>query len=192
MNTNFSAFRFMFPKAVAVLLALFCTGCQLFGGSSAQKDRDRLQASLEEFSKLPGEQITDQPYLKGRVLVVTRKPDMPFLTMDQEPLPYPDDERAKELLAQTPEQVGTVVVLNYSKEKVGTYKIVEGSGGVNAYREVCELIVIDRSIPAVIHRKTFRGRDPASTTSIRETQGEILTSVDITELRSYIMKLPSK
>ena len=189
MNTNISAFRFMFPKAAAVLLALVCAGC---GDSSVQKERDRLQASLEEFSKLPAEQLTDQPYIKGRVLVITRKQDLPFLTMDQEPLPYPDDERAKELLAQTVEQVGTVVVMNYSKEKAGTYKIVEGSGGVHAYREIVELIVIDRSIPAVIHRKTFRGHDPLSTTSIRETQGEVVTSVGINDLRTYIMKLPSR
>ena len=192
MNANVSTFRFRARNSGAVLLALFCAGCQLFGGNKAQQDLDRLQARLEEFSQIPPrEQLTDQPYLKGRVLIVTRKPDMPFLMMTQEPHYYPSD-RAKEVLAQAPEQVGTVVVLNYSKEKAGSYKVVEGSGGVGAYREVCELVLIDRSIPAVIHRKTFRGPEPGSATSISHYQTEVLTPVDLTELRNYILKLPSR
>jgi hypothetical protein len=191
MNASVSTFRFMVRSSGLVLLYIFCAGCQLFG-DTAQQDLDRLQARLEEFSQIPkSEQLTDQPYLKGRVLVVTRKPDMPFLEMTQQPYYWPSD-RAKDVLAQTPEQVGTVVVLNYSKEKAGSYKVVEGSGGVSAFREVCELILIDRSIPAVIHRKTFRGPDPASATSISHYQTEVLTPVDLTELRNYIMKLPSK
>ncbi len=192
MNANVSTSRFMARNSGAVLLALFCAGCQLFGGNPVQQDLDRLQARLEEFSQIPPrEQLTDQPYIKGRVLVVTRNPDMPFLTMTQEPHYWPSDG-AKELLAQTPEQVGTVVVLNYSKEKAGSYKIADASGGVSAFREVCELILIDRSIPAVIHRKTFRGPEPLSTTSISERQAVVVTPVDLTELRNYIMKLPSR
>ena len=190
MNANVSTLRFMARNSVAVLLAFFCLGC--FGGSSAQQDLDRLQARLEEFSQVPPrEQLTDQPYIKGRVLVVTRKPDVPFLQMTQEPYYYLSD-RATELLAQTPEQVGTVVVMNYSKEQAGSYKLVEGSGSVSAYREVCELTFIDRSIPAVIHRKTFRGPEPGSATSISHYQTEVLTPVDLTEMRNYIMKLPSR
>jgi hypothetical protein len=80
------------------------------------------------------------------------------------------------------EQVGTVVLLNYSKEKAGSYKIADASGGVLAYREVCELILIDRSIPAVIHRKTFRGPELPSTTSISERQAVVVTPVDLTEM----------
>jgi hypothetical protein len=192
MNANVSTFRFMARNSPAVLLALFCAGCQLFSGNTAQQDLDRLQARLQEFSQLPpNEQLTDQPYIKGRVLVVTRKPDMPSLEMTQQDYYYPSD-RAKDLLAQAPEQVGTVALLNFSKEEAGSYKVVEGSGGVSAFREVCELILIDRSIPAVIHRKTFRGPEPRSATSISHYQTEVVTPVDLTELRNYIMKLPSR
>ena len=103
-----SGFRFMARNSGVVMLALFCAGCQLFGGNPAQQDLDRLQARLEEFSQIPPrEQLTDQPYIKGRLLVVTRNPDIPFLQMTQEPHYYLSD-RAKEVLAQTPEQVGTV------------------------------------------------------------------------------------
>ena len=190
MNTKHLTLSFTVRNAGVVLLVLFCAGCQLMGGPSAQQDLDRLQARLDEFSQIPPrEQLTEQPYIKGKVLVVTKKPDLPS-SMTQEPYYWPSD-RAKDLLAQTPEQVGTVAVLNFSKEAAGTYKLVEGSGGVSAYREVCELILIDRSIPAVIHRKTFRGPDPRSATSISQYSAEVVTPVDLTELRNYIMKLPS-
>jgi hypothetical protein len=192
MNAKVSTFPFTARNSGAVLLALFCAGCQLFGGNTAQQELDRLQARLEEFSQIPPrEQLTDQPYIKGRVLVVTRKPDMPSLMMTQEPHYYPSG-RAAELLAQSPEQVGTVAVLNYSKEEAGSYKIVDAPGGVSAFREVCELVLIDRSIPAVIHRKTFRGPEPLSATSISQRQAVVVTPVDLTELRNYIMKLPSR
>ena len=188
MNFKRSRYLFNARNAGVVLLALFFAGCT--GGSTAQQDLDRLQARLDEFSQIPPrEQLTNQPYIKGRVLVVTKKPGM-SASMTQEPY-YWTSDRAKDLLAQTPEQVGTVAVLNFSKEEAGTYKVVEGSGGVSAFREVCELILIDRSIPAVIHRKTFRGPDPRSATSISQHQAEVVTPVDLTELRNYIMKLPS-
>ena len=116
---------------------------------------------------------------------------MPHLMMTQQPHYYLSD-RAPELLAQAPEQVVTVALLNFSKEEAGSYKIVEGSGGVSAYREVCELILIDRSIPAVIHRKTFRGPEPGSATSISHYQTEVVTPVGLADVQNYIMKIPSR
>jgi hypothetical protein len=101
-------------------------------------------------------------------------------------------DRAKELMAEAPEQVGTVVVLNYSNEKTDSYKIANSNGGIAGYREVCEVIVIDRSIPAVIHRETFRGPDLPPTKLVRETQSIILSPVDLGAVRSYVMNLPRR
>ncbi|HEY9283097.1 MAG TPA: hypothetical protein VIP46_06550 [Pyrinomonadaceae bacterium] len=187
MNAQVSTFRLTRRGLEAALLALFCCGC----GDPAQENRDRLQARLEEFSQPPPrEQLTDEPYIRGRALVVTRKQDPPVLMME-DPV-YWGSDGAKELLAQTPEQVGTVVVLNYSKEGAGSYKVVNANGGVSAYREVCELTVIDRSIPAVIHRKTFRGPEPSGATSISSYQADVTTPVDLSAVRTYILGLPRK
>ena len=191
MNSKVSAFRLVGRGFGAALLALCCSGCQLFGGDPAQENRDRLEARLEEFSQPPPrEQLADQPYIRGRALVIKRRQDPPVLMME-DPVYWGTDE-AKELLAQTPEQVGTVVVLNYSKENAGSYKIVNANGGVSAYREVCEVILVDRSIPAVIHRKTFRGPEPSSATSISHYQTDVTTPVDLTSLQNYILNLPRK
>jgi hypothetical protein len=191
MNARVSTFCLMGRGFGAALLALICSGCQLFGGDPAQEDRDRLQARLEEFSQPPPrEQLADQPYIRGRALVIKRRQDPPALLIE-EPSYWVSGE-AKELLAQTPEQVGTVVVLHYSKEAAGAYKIVNANGGVHAYREVCELTIIDRSIPAVIHRKTFRGPEPAAAASISEYQTDLTTPVSLSTVQNYILSLPRR
>jgi hypothetical protein len=189
MKAKVSAFRFVVHTVGVVLLVLFGAGCQFFA-DPAQANRDRLIARLEEFSQVPPrEQLTDQPYIKGRALVITRRPDYPLGMED--PVLWGSD-KAKELMAESPEQVETVVVMNYSKEAAGSYQIVGASGGVSASREICEVVVIDRSIPAVIHRKTFRAPDPVASTSISHTQTEVVSSVDLTMVRTYVLNLPRR
>ena len=180
------------PRALgAVVLALLCAGCQLIGGDPAQENRRRLREQLQELSRLPPrEQPTDQPYVRGRALVVTKRQDPPIMMME-DPVTWGSD-RAKDLMAEAPEQVGTVVVLNYSEEKAASYNIQGSTGGIGGYREVCEVIVIDRSIPAVIHRETFRGPDLPPTKVVRETQSIILSPVDLSAVRNYVMSFPRR
>lgn len=192
MNPSVSALR-PAPRALgAVVLAFLCAGCQLIVGDPAQENRRRLHEQRDELSRIPPrEQLTEQPYVRGRALVVSKKQDLPF-TMLEDPVTWGGSERAKELMAEAPEQVGTVVVLNYSKEKAASYKIEGSKGGIGGSREVCEVIVIDRSIPAVIHRETFRGPDLPPTKVVRETTSEILSPVDLNEVRNYVMNLPRR
>jgi hypothetical protein len=180
------------PRALgAVVLALLCAGCPLIGGDPAQESRKRLRSQVEELSRIPPrEQLTDQPYIRGRALVVTKKQHPPLTSME-DPVLWGSD-RAKELMAESPEQVGTVVVMNYSKEKAASYNIEGSKGGVGGYREVCEVTIIDLSIPAVIHRETFRGPDLPPTKVIRETTSEILSPVDLNAVRNYVMNLPRR
>jgi len=83
-------------------------------------------------------------------------------------------------------------VLSFSKEEVGAYNVVGGEGGVLGYREVCEVILIDRSIPAVIHRKTFRAPDPPPAKIVRGSRPEVLSPVDLTTVRNYLTNLPRR
>lgn len=191
MKANVSTLCFAARTFGAALLALCGAGCQLFGGDPAQENRDRLIARLEELSQIPPrEQLTDQPYVKGRALVVSKKKDSPLTTLE-DPITWGSD-KAQELMAEAPEQVETVVVLNFSKEHVATYNIEGGTGSLYGYREACEVILIDPSIPAVIHRKTFRAPDLPPTKIIRESQPEVLSSVDLNTVRNYVMNLPRR
>lgn len=180
------------PRALgAVVLALLCAGCQIFSGDPEQENRRRLHEQRDELSRIPPrEQLTDQPYIRGRALVVRKGHDSPY-TIVEEPTTWGTD-RAKELMAESPEQVGTVVVMNYSKEKAASYNIEGSKGGVGGYREVCEVTIIDLSIPAVIHRETFRGPELPPTKVVRETTSEILSPVDLNAVRNYVMNLPRR
>ncbi|MCA1619089.1 MAG: hypothetical protein LC795_07210 [Acidobacteria bacterium] len=194
MKARVSAFRFTAHAGGAILLALLCAGCQLFGGDPAQENRDRLTARLDEFTQVPPrEQLTEPPYIKGRALIVTIKNDPPS-KLQEDPVYWggPNQDKARALMAESPEQVETVVLLNYSKEKADSYQIVGEKGGVAGFREVCELVVIDRSIPAVVHRKTFRAPDLPSATSISDKQTDVTSSVSLDTVRSYIVNLPRR
>ena len=186
MKSNNSAPMSVACLFVLVLFLLFSAACQ----DSAQANRVRLQAQVEEFSQLPREQLTEQPYIKGRAMIITKRQE-PQRTSIEDPVYWGTDD-AKQLMAESPEQVQSVVLLQYSKEAAGSYKVAGASGGVSAFREICEVVVIDRSIPAVIHRKTFRGPDPLSTTSISHTQAEVVSSVDVNTVRNYVLKLPRR
>ena len=192
MKANVAALRFRARKCAVVLLALSCAGCQLIGGNPAQENRDRLYARLEEFSRIPPrEQLTDRPYIRGRALIITKK-QVPPVTLIEDPVAWGADN-AEGLMAEAPEQVETVVVLNYSREEAGTYQITGAKGEVGAYREICELTLIDPSIPAVIHRKTFRASDPPAAKSIDVgRQAIVVTAVDLTTVRKYITDLPRR
>jgi hypothetical protein len=187
VNTDVSAHCFAARALGAALLALLCAGC----GDPAQENRDRLYARAEELSQIPPrEQLTAQPYIKGRALVVSKKQDPPGMLIE-DPIVWGSDE-AKELMAESPEQVETVVVLNFSKEAAATYQVEGGTGSLYGHREVCEVILIDRSIPAVTHRKTFRGPDLPPRKVVREGQPEVLSPVDLTTVRNYVMRLPRR
>lgn len=194
MKARVPAFRFKAHAGGALLLALLCAGCQLLGGDPAQENRDRLTARLDEFTQVPPrEQLTEPPYIKGRALIVTIKPDPPS-KMQEDPVYWggANQDKARALMAESPEQVETVVLLNYSKERADSYQIVGEKGGVAGFREVCELVVIDRSIPAVVHRKTFRAPDPPSATSISDKQTDVTSPVSLDTVRSYIVSLPRR
>jgi hypothetical protein len=124
---------------------------------------DTFKTRQKEFTVLPEKvQLTKEPYLKGKVAVYKTSSLETvlwhgYLTPDQE-------AKMKDLLAQTADEVGTVVWLadNSKKDacpeiKKSDYK-VEGEARIRgAYVEVCEMTIIDITIPAVVFRKKFEG-----------------------------------
>ncbi|MDQ3917326.1 MAG: hypothetical protein M3348_02535 [Acidobacteriota bacterium] len=62
--------------------------------------------------------------------------------------------------ADSLDQVGTVVVLHYNDVPSGDY-VSRSTGAIQTgYRRDCEVTIIDSSIPAVIYKKTLRGKNP--------------------------------
>ncbi len=163
-----------FVKLLFIGFCIFQTGCPFSGqaetntainsnvNSVPAKNSDGLAALImkdAEFSKIPPTtKLTKQPYINGKIRILAKEPSLPGYRG------Y-DLKIYEERLAKSPEEVGTIVLLDFKQNRFGTYEEVSPIPGnkpvrVNGYFWTCEMTVIDRSIPAVIYKETFKGNKP--------------------------------
>ncbi|PYS70291.1 MAG: hypothetical protein DMF69_14030 [Acidobacteria bacterium] len=75
----------------------------------------RLNDNIVEYARLPSSsQMTGRPYINGRAIGLSKDPEDKEFELDRSLL---DDN----LTAESPEEVGTVVLVTYRKQKFGTY-----------------------------------------------------------------------
>ena len=104
-------------------------------------------ARLSEYTSIPGlKELSGEAYVIGKVITVNKGENR----IDPMYLDLPSD-----LAASTPEEVGTVIWLEWKEYVVGTY-----TDGAKGYRITCQVTVIDKVKAAIVGRKTFRGSDP--------------------------------
>ena len=105
----------------------------------------------QSYAQTPPEQEGGEAYLVGKVLpvnVADHSPDHLYFDI-------PDGLRASR-----PEEVGTVVLLLWGKEQVGTY---EGGGG--AYQQTCDVVLVNHKTKKTMHSQRFLGSFPPQTTT---------------------------
>ena len=198
MKAKASSLRSVALALCALLLAgLGGSGCRLLPGQAAEESRRRLREQVPQFAQIPERaQLTDQPYIRGRLLVLSKRPSNSYHVLENDQMFWHGDAQSiREVMAESPEQVETVALLSYRYESVGRYRVPDRSGTdrlVNADVEICELILIDRSIPAVIHRRDFRGTDPLPTRSIREDEHQVIQEAPTQEARVFLASLPRR
>jgi hypothetical protein len=111
----------------------------------------RFEGHIRDYLTIPKEQFQLGEYLRGQVVAI----DVGTREVDEDVF----FDLPAGLRAATPEEVGTVVLLKWGTKMVGMYTGPNGFGGV-ADAQTCEVTVIDRSIPAVVARRSFQGHDP--------------------------------
>ena len=127
--------------------------------NSNSRDLAGLILKDQEFSRLPETtKLTKQPYINGKIRILAKEPSLPGYRSYELKI-------AEDRLAKTPEEVGTVALLDFKQNKFGEYGEVnpldeKKAIKANGYFWTCELTLIDRSIPAVIYKETFRGNKP--------------------------------
>lgn len=150
-------------------------------------------------------QLTTEPYLKGKVLFLkTRKsqpPNIvnppPVLDKYSPPPPPSDADQMKDILASSLDEIGTIVLIEDELYEDGCSEVdkslytTEGGKPVIGSAQVCEVTIIDRSIPAVIFKKKFEGKlkDKAV---MREDRGYVLAKVETKEIYDFLASLPRK
>ena len=143
--------------AAALFMSAWLSGC---GDSERYKAEEqfgpinkKLMASVGDLTSVPAKtELTAEPYVKGKIAVFqafgTKGKDTNYVTQ------IAHFRELEEFYATTPEEVGTVALLNCKTTQKGVYKTDDGKE-LPAQAEDCELTMIDRSKAAVIFRKMF-------------------------------------
>lgn len=126
---------------------------------SLDEIKEAFLTQKDRFVKPPSKiLLTEKPYLKGKVVFYSK--DIVFGKKDADWF-WNDNPRAfSNLIAETPEEVKTVVLRNCNQRKGSDYDlpIKRGQGSkrkIPSFYWKCELVIIDHTIPAVIYRKEF-------------------------------------
>ncbi len=136
---------------------------------------DLFEVHMSEYTSVSNQQ-PGAWYVHGKVLPIEMRTNTVEVQTYYE---LPGDLRAI-----SPEDVGTVLWLDCTTGTVGTYT----SGGA-AKQWVCDVTLIDLSIPAIIGEKSFTGSEPPLTTT--KSSGET-GSFPVKEIVDYLESLPQK
>lgn len=189
----------------AVAFALACSGNQ--GGMTLEETQRQTDEALRkqerktrgterlerELVKIPAkEQLTNTPY---------RDTLGPYILERQEGGQYkfyvapPEDVTTGEMPA-----ANTLIaaVVDYKKVDDGPYVIVEKNETIPGYRLDAEVTLIDHTIPAVIHRKTFKGEKPkpglagSNSIYIKEGEKQVVGNKPFDEIQKWLSGLPRR
>ena len=141
---------------------------------AAERSR-RLDALAEELVAVKTRRLTGRPYIRGKVLVVEKEEDGEPSVVTNPGGEFDTDKPGPDIYAEAPEHVGTLALLHYKKVEIPNvwYETTKGDT-LLAFRWDCELTLIDRTIPAVVYKKTFRGKMPDEHVTVRSYEYEIV------------------
>ena len=118
---------------------------------------------------------TGAAYINRKLITVdkdTKEIDRLFLKLD------------KELRPESPEDVGTVIWLDWGRSTYGSY-----TDGAKAYRKTCQITVIDLDKGLIVDRRSFSGSKPPGSKS---GGGSRSGSKPTREVIKYIESYPRK
>ena len=188
---------------VSLGLTLACSGSQ--GGLSdeqrsretdaALKKQDNKSGGIErlqrELAQVPStEKLSKEPYrdsLGPYILERQENGQYKFYTTPVEDMTTGEYPPANTMMA---------ALVEYKKVDDGPYVVPEKNITIPGYRLDAEVTVVDHTIPAVVHRKTFKGASPksklagANTIFVREGAKEVLGEKPIEEVLKWTRSLP--
>ena len=208
-----------------LVLCLFALGCGLVkndrsgrnvnsanSGDNAAVEAERSKKFYEIYEKraelgvAPKKvELTDQPYLIGKVLILkTRKsqpPDIvnpsPVQDKYSPPPPPSDADQLNPVMANNMDEIATIVLIQNELYDDGCeevdkalYETEDGKPMIGS-AQVCEVTIIDRSKNAVIFKKKFEGKLKERTVASKD-RGYVLARVVPKEIYDFLGGLPRK
>jgi len=206
MHDNFTLRNLASVVLLLVMLVLGCTsGRQSNDTSNAGKPKDpkeeakaRFESMKPDYAKLPDTvRLTNAPYIKGKMVYLWNR-TLPGggeeITINTGYL----DETSKlsALYAKTPEEVQTVVLqlckrVDSGKVYVDPLKPEIAQRPLPALIWKCEITLVDRTIPAVIHKRDIQSKLP-QTITVRDTQKEGGGPPPWQEVGDFLLGLPRR
>lgn len=148
----------------------------------------RLEASLPKFTKAPSAaRLTGHPYFNGKAVALSKYPEDKDYGLDNTLILT----TRSNVIADAPEEIRTIVLVTYRKQQVGTYTTTS-SGKIPAFLLVADLVIIDRSLGAVIFRKTFKGDPPESNLTVTRGATQVVGADPAEKVRAFLEQLPRK
>lgn len=145
----------------------------------------KLMASAGELTSVPAKtEVAAEPYVKGKIAVFQAfgtKGNAPNYVMQ-----IAHFRELEEFHATTPEEVGTVALLNCKTTQKGVYKTDDGKE-YPAEAEDCELTMVDRSKSAVVYKKMF---EKAPSQERKAYGNSMLRESSQTEVLQFLKGLP--
>lgn len=145
-------------------------------------------AAAGELTSVPAKsELSDQPYIKGKIAVFTRtKLKSGYVRGGA----YLQDifyfRGLDDVYAATADEVGTVALLDCTTTDKGTYKTDDGKE-YPAEVEDCELTMIDRSKAAVVFKKMFE-KTPSEERIVSGTS--VLRQTTHLDILPFLKRLP--
>jgi hypothetical protein len=173
----------------AALLVILWAGC----APSEIEVRNELLAATDDLVELPDHERQLDPYLRGHVALIRSitQPLADPIHMMEYPETWDTYFAGREsFLAGSLDEVGTVARLNCFVQPAGAY-VTEAGYEVPATRQECTLFIIDRSIPAVIHREPFTAPPEPDTVHFDAMRG-IELEVAMVDVVRYLDALPRR
>ena len=127
----------------------------------------------ELFNTTAPVKLAPKPYVKGKVMIVERKPfnNKSGATFFSDETDYYISEKSWH--AKSRSEIGTLIILDCAKgNRVGEYIVFQTGAKVPVYSSVCKVSVIDNSIPAIIAQKTFVNSEVDKEKRVNGTVGE--------------------
>jgi len=179
--------------------------------SQEKKSLTQLDASADELAHLPAKsQLVSSPYLKGKLFLVETRDKRnyavdlsgPGCRMSKDcsrdagcsPTSY---DKFTDVRARSVDEVGTVALIECRKIKHGEFVQTGSTSGekIPGYDVSCNLTLVDRSIPAVIYKKTFDSQllMVENQTSVSLTGAkELVARTPTSEMDDFLLKLPRR
>ena len=179
--------------------------------SQEKQSLTKLDASVDELARLPAKsQIVSSPYLKGKLFMIETRDKRNYATDLSGPGCRMSNDCSRDagcspgsydkftdVRARSVAEVGTVALSECRKIKSGEFVKTGSTSGekIPGYDLSCTLTLVDRSIPAVVYKKTFDSKllMIENQTSVSLTGAkELVARTPTSEMDEFLLKLPRR